>query len=981
VEIGTGSGIWYGCVVRGDMNEIRIGERTNIAGSARFARLIRDGDYATAKDAILAVETAVSQRLVPMYTYYLHTGGGIHFYWKPDVDIPVDRWDGVNEQLRDCIMRAGIKYDTASGAGGHIKALSRMPGTLNMKYDPPVSTGSYVEVTSPYSLDELEEAIDIIRSEQGYNDILPSVKSNGIKSVAKLPVFGEGDVAAGDDSAVEENLEKMPLKELARTCGQVRSAIKHPTETVSYPMLIDIVSLCGGVVEGEKALHYIASKDERYDFDHIRSKWIDVVVEGNHQPHSCDELKKNSKRGEICEQCPHYASGRNRNPIVATEIRLAKRPMPTTHALEDVITLDDIDAETLKNYMNSKGTALLGSILPYRYKVDLSTGHILRMPPKQEDDAEEEAQPEIVSRGIFFPVQFTTSQDVAEAVIIGLAISAPDDNGWVRVRKIRVPYSNPATTNPVLRGAGVIPVAKVRGQYVINTMLDAWLGMTNTQSLHVVPMNTMGQQRGEAFTCFDVSMQSGKVVPSITSPALSALVERFGGRRGSFSVWRDTMREFLRDFATPVQRVQILAAFAAPLRKIMGQDGSLLFSVIGSTQQGKTTAFKFASSIFGQAVNTYITASSSGTAIVEAMAGLNTLPILLDEATQMSAQDRAQIVFQISSGQTKERVVQRASGDWASQAARQFCSIVSTTANESWHGLLQGDRATIQAKIGRILEVEQHLIEPNPRVSDLIATIEGNCGWAWYPFMQFTLDKGKALLKESASQALYTNQGKYGRYVVEFNIALHAARNILNAAGILESTLFDGLEDVITQIHNTTCAASVQAGVPLEALLDFSYEHREYTITRRDSVTSGKVYHGAPLHDERNPPYFLIDWDDGSLHIAIQIASNAKFRRQFGVKSWQELCIALLEQGVMDPKGVTCDGALSRIQSGEWRMRDLNRTQGYGIVRRTRAPNCPMVDGARWLYVKLPPHLGRGRHLHVVGDERRHDDYKASDDA
>ncbi|MFT6406680.1 MAG: carbonic anhydrase/acetyltransferase-like protein (isoleucine patch superfamily) [Arenicella sp.] len=30
VEIGAGSGIWYGCVIRGDVNEIRIGQRTNI---------------------------------------------------------------------------------------------------------------------------------------------------------------------------------------------------------------------------------------------------------------------------------------------------------------------------------------------------------------------------------------------------------------------------------------------------------------------------------------------------------------------------------------------------------------------------------------------------------------------------------------------------------------------------------------------------------------------------------------------------------------------------------------------------------------------------------------------------------------------------------------------------------------------------------------------------------------------------------------
>ncbi len=30
VKIGDGSGVWYNCVVRGDMNEIRIGENSNV---------------------------------------------------------------------------------------------------------------------------------------------------------------------------------------------------------------------------------------------------------------------------------------------------------------------------------------------------------------------------------------------------------------------------------------------------------------------------------------------------------------------------------------------------------------------------------------------------------------------------------------------------------------------------------------------------------------------------------------------------------------------------------------------------------------------------------------------------------------------------------------------------------------------------------------------------------------------------------------
>ncbi len=44
VEIGALSGIWFGCVVRGDGNSIRIGERTNIQdGTVIHVNAERDG--------------------------------------------------------------------------------------------------------------------------------------------------------------------------------------------------------------------------------------------------------------------------------------------------------------------------------------------------------------------------------------------------------------------------------------------------------------------------------------------------------------------------------------------------------------------------------------------------------------------------------------------------------------------------------------------------------------------------------------------------------------------------------------------------------------------------------------------------------------------------------------------------------------------------------------------------------------------------
>ena len=46
VEIGAGSSIWYGCILRGDVNKIRIGRNTNIQdGTIIHCNHDPEGDY------------------------------------------------------------------------------------------------------------------------------------------------------------------------------------------------------------------------------------------------------------------------------------------------------------------------------------------------------------------------------------------------------------------------------------------------------------------------------------------------------------------------------------------------------------------------------------------------------------------------------------------------------------------------------------------------------------------------------------------------------------------------------------------------------------------------------------------------------------------------------------------------------------------------------------------------------------------------
>ena len=45
VEIGAGASVWYGCVLRGDVNYIKIGDRTNIQDKTMIH--VSRGDYPT----------------------------------------------------------------------------------------------------------------------------------------------------------------------------------------------------------------------------------------------------------------------------------------------------------------------------------------------------------------------------------------------------------------------------------------------------------------------------------------------------------------------------------------------------------------------------------------------------------------------------------------------------------------------------------------------------------------------------------------------------------------------------------------------------------------------------------------------------------------------------------------------------------------------------------------------------------------------
>lgn len=147
---------------------------------------------------------SIVQKFQP--TYIIHSGGGLHVYWR--LTAPIN--DAVQFQKSETVMKGLSAALHGDPAPTHIASLLRLPYTINFKYDPPVmSRIVYVNPTAEHTVYQLEDmmhankdpyekAVDFL----GGNVKQGSTSADWDKVIKNLKVEGSGNEFGGRNNCV-----------------------------------------------------------------------------------------------------------------------------------------------------------------------------------------------------------------------------------------------------------------------------------------------------------------------------------------------------------------------------------------------------------------------------------------------------------------------------------------------------------------------------------------------------------------------------------------------------------------------------------------------------------------------------------------------------------------------------------------------------------------------------------------------------------
>ena len=196
---------------------------------------------------------------------------------------------------------------------------------------------------------------------------------------------------------------------------------------------------------------------------------------------------------------------------------------------------------------------------------------------------------------------------------------------------------------------------------------------------------------------------------------------------GNLDEWRKAMKIYT-DVASMPFKLAILLGFATPLFALTKHFG-MIYNMVGSGGEGKSTALKFISSIWGKPKCEQALVKDSAISLVNTIGYYQNLPICLDEMTTLPSDKLVDLAYTVTQGRGKNRA-DRTGANRVNTTM--WKTIVIGTSNTSLYEKLAMHRTGNNAHAYRIFEVNTHpsLVENSPKILTAENIIEHNHGMA-----------------------------------------------------------------------------------------------------------------------------------------------------------------------------------------------------------------------------------------------------------
>ncbi len=614
-------------------------------------------DYDTQQEGLVALRDFCKRVGLPRPTL-VDSGHGWHVYWALTEEVQRTQWEPVARRLREVCSTQGLRVDNKVFEAARIL---RVPGTSNFK------RGGEAPVTVAHIGEQMEFGL--------FCQTLGVVPPAPAKSIFD-PNFKADPRQEAMLSGIGYSFKRIMKRTAAGDgCAQLAYAYTNQAD-VDYNEWFYALSVAAHCEDAPTAVHLMSNQHPDYDPDEVDRKVATI-----RKATSCARYKASFP--SRCDGCKHF--GNIWGPRDLGKVpKMAKKNIRVDEVAGEVQTFEI--PEYPKPFYRGDG------------------GGVWYLPPK--NDAGEQPDPVCLYPYDLYVVKRITDRvdgGYKDQVLIRLHLPADG------IREFTLPMLKISAFDDfrkIMSEGG----AYIRGKKanMVHEYIMASADLRQQRDKAEIMRQQFGWVEGNSrFVLGDQEITAAGHIYSPPSKTTQKLA-KFIGPVGTLDKWKEAASLFNTPGMEP-HAFAALSAFGAPLLKFLNQTGAVINLYNPRSGTGKSTVLNLVNSVYGHPKDLRLSQKDTINGRLLWVGILNNLPATMDELTNMSPEEYSELLYGLSNGKGKERMMSGSNELRENNTTWQ--TITVSTANASFAEKLSVLKRAPEGELMRLIEYPIGLVE------------------------------------------------------------------------------------------------------------------------------------------------------------------------------------------------------------------------------------------------------------------------------
>jgi hypothetical protein len=302
---------------------------------------------------------------------------------------------------------------------------------------------------------------------------------------------------------------------------------------------------------------------------------------------------------------------------------------------------------------------------------------------------------------------------------------------------------------------------------------------------------------------------------------------------GDYDEWKSIVKTYDQPQFEP-HAFGFFTAFGAPLLKHLNLKGAIINLINNTSGTGKSTILKMCNSVWGHPEELMLQWKDTQNSMIHRLGVMNNLPVTIDEITKMSGDHFSDLVYSISQGRGKNRMMQHSNEE--RHNATKWATIALCSSNASFYDKLASLKSTPDGEFMRLIEYRIEVTdilskEEADAIFNPVYSHYGHAGAQYAEYLVGNLEDAVSLVmqvQQKIDKAVgFTSRERFWSGTVACNIA---GALIAKDLGIIDFDVKRVYDWIIKELKVMRTEIKAPTQNQTSVIGEFMNEHRRSTL-------------------------------------------------------------------------------------------------------------------------------------------------------